>query len=166
MKIVENLAWNNPIDKSAKNIGSSIAALKRVRQFVPPSTLLCIYNALIQLHFDYRSVVRGNSSLKLSDKLQKLQNRAARVLTYSSFDTDASLLVESLGWKNLSTQRNLQKALLVYTLPRLRLQTFVSFYHAQTIYHSGTVLWNSLPHNVRKAESLSEFRTVLNIYLK
>ena len=36
------------------------------------------------------------------------------IIVYSSFDTDASLLFESLGWKNLSTQRNLQKALLVY----------------------------------------------------
>ena len=36
------------------------------------------------------------------------------MLTYSDFETDASLLFESLGWKNLSTQRNLQKALLVY----------------------------------------------------
>ena len=100
--IDENLTWNDHIDKLAKKIASSIAALKRVRQFVPPSTL-CIYNALIQPHFDYCSVVWGNCSIKLSDKLQKLHNRAARVLTYSSFDTDASLLFESLGWKNLST---------------------------------------------------------------
>ena len=99
--IDENLTWNDHIDKLAKKIASSIAALKRVRQFVPPSTLLCIYNALIQPHFDYCSVVWGNCSIKLSDKVQKLQNRAATVLTYSSFDTDASLLLESLGWKNL-----------------------------------------------------------------
>ena len=35
-----NLTWNNHIDKLAKKIASSIAALKWVRQFVPTSTLL------------------------------------------------------------------------------------------------------------------------------
>jgi len=28
--------------------------------------------------------------MKLADKLQKLQNRAARTLTFSNYDTDAS----------------------------------------------------------------------------
>ena len=46
----------------------------------------CIYNALVQLHFDYCSVVWGNWNKSLSIKLQKLQNRAARILTSSSYD--------------------------------------------------------------------------------
>ena len=58
--IDENLTRSDHIDKLAKKIASSIAALKRVRQFVSPSTLLCIYNVLIQPHFDYCSVVWGN----------------------------------------------------------------------------------------------------------
>ena len=53
--------------------------------------------------------------LEVSDKLQKLQNRAARVSANPSFDTDASLLIWSLGWKILVLKkRNLEKALLVY----------------------------------------------------
>ena len=36
---------------------------------------------------------------KLSDNLQKLQNRANRVLTFSNYDADKSQLMDSLNWK-------------------------------------------------------------------
>ena len=84
----------------AKKIASGIAAIKRVRQFVPPATLHLIYKALIQSHFDYCNVVWGICGIKLADKLQKLQNRAA--LTLSSHDADASQLFQNFNWKKLN----------------------------------------------------------------
>ena len=48
------------------------------------------------------------------DRLQKLQNRAARVLTFSRYDADANRLFRQLNWKDLSTQFQIQKALMVY----------------------------------------------------
>ena len=48
--------------------------------------------------------------------LQKLQNRAARVLTFSRYDADANRLFRQLNWKDLSTQFQIQKALMVYKL--------------------------------------------------
>ena len=95
-------------------IASGIAAIKRVRQFVPPATLHLIYKALIQPHFDYCNVVWGSCGIKLADKLQKLQNRAARALTFSRYDANASQLFQNLNCKNLSTQRDIQKALMVF----------------------------------------------------
>jgi hypothetical protein len=47
-------------------------------------------------------------------KLQKLQNRAMRVLTFSNFDADANSLLEKLGWDDLNQQRQFQKALMVF----------------------------------------------------
>ena len=40
-----------------------------------------------------------------------LQNRAARVLTFSSYDANADSLFEDLGWENLETQRQIHKAI-------------------------------------------------------
>ena len=79
-----------------------------------PATLHLIYKALIQPHFDYCNVVWGSCGIKLADKLQKLQNRARRALTFSSYDADASQLFQNLNCKNLSTQRDIQKALMVF----------------------------------------------------
>lgn len=57
--------------------------------------------------FDYCSVVWGNCGKTLRDKLQRLQNRAARVLPNSNYDANASLLLHDLGWHNLETQRQI-----------------------------------------------------------
>ncbi len=40
--------------------------------------------------------------------MQKLQNRSARVLTFSGYDTN------DLGWDNLETQRQIHQAIMVY----------------------------------------------------
>ena len=40
--------------------------------------------------------------------------RAARVLTNSKYDADANILLNDLGWQNPETQRQIQKAVMVY----------------------------------------------------
>ena len=75
----------------------SIGVLKRVRHLVPNATLKIIYQSLVQSHFDYCNVVLGNCGVTLQNKLQKLQNRAARVWTFSDYDADADSLFEVLG---------------------------------------------------------------------
>ena len=98
------LDWRSHIDKLTKKVASGIGATKRIRHFVPQATLHLIYQALIQPHFDSLYVVWGNCGITLQnhDKVQKLQNRASRVLTYSNYDADAGNFFELLGWKNLS----------------------------------------------------------------
>ena len=50
----------------------------------------------------------------LFDRLQKFHNRGARVLTFSRYDADANRLLRQLNWKDLSTQFQIRKALMVY----------------------------------------------------
>ena len=71
-------------------------------------------NALILPYFDYCSPVWDCMSGYLSDKLQKLQNRAARVITKLPFDTSSNLLLVKLKWEKLSLRRKKQKALIMY----------------------------------------------------
>ena len=90
--IDENLRLQTHIDKLSKKITSGIGAIKKIRDFVPTPTLHCIYNALIQSLFDYCNIVWGNCRKTLFDWLQKLQYRAARVLTFTRYDADAKRL--------------------------------------------------------------------------
>ena len=55
--IDENLTWHFHIDKLCKKIASAIGAIKRVKPFVPQSTLLSVYNSLALSHFNYCSLV-------------------------------------------------------------------------------------------------------------
>ena len=102
--IDENLTI--PIEHISKKIASCTSILKRSRSFVPFETLLCIYNALVKPHFDYCSVVWGNCNKSLSIILQKLQNRAARILTSSSDDAKADDLFVRLGWQKIISNEN------------------------------------------------------------
>ena len=74
----ENLNWEKHIDYISSKVSSGIGAIKRLREFVDQSTLVKVYNAQIQPYFDYCSKVWDCFSKGLSDRLQKLQNRAAR----------------------------------------------------------------------------------------
>ena len=86
------------------------------RHLVPYGTLHCIYQALVQPHFNYCNIVWGNYGVTLQDKLQKLQNRAraARVLTYSDYDAHVNNLFELLRWKSLVSQRLIERAKMVF----------------------------------------------------
>ena len=65
-------------------------------------------------HFDYCSPDGDCLSSYLSDKLQKLQNSAARVITKSPFDASSNHLLSTLSWEKLSLRRKKQKALMMY----------------------------------------------------
>jgi hypothetical protein len=138
--------------------------------------------------------VWGNCGKTLSNKLQKLQNRAMRVLTFSNFDADANSLLERLGWDDLNQQRQFQKALMVFKslnnlAPEYLCSKFTNRnnvtpyilrdsvnklaaplprtnYLKNSFSYSGAVLWNSLPSNIRQAESLIEFRQLLKHHIR
>ena len=91
--IDEHLTWKDHVDETVKKISKAIGALKRVRPFISVKTALQIYHALIRPYFDYCSSVWVECSVTLCDKLQKLQNRAARVITRSGYDVSAKHLI-------------------------------------------------------------------------
>jgi hypothetical protein len=100
--------------KYFQKIASAIGALKRVRQFIDTNTALKIYGALIQPHFDYCSSVWDGLNITLNDKLHKLQNRAARVITKSRYDASSSDPFNKLAWDNLLTSRKKHIAILMF----------------------------------------------------
>ena len=65
-------------------------------------------------YFDYRSVVWENCNKSLATKLRKLQNHAARIMTFSPYDASVDNLFTSLAWKKLEAQRKIQTASMVY----------------------------------------------------
>ena len=86
----------------SRKISSGIGAIKKAKEFAEQNTLVLIYNALVQPHFDYCWEVWDVLGKTLSDRLQKLQNRAARIIMNFKNESGQSLLARnSLGWINL-----------------------------------------------------------------
>ena len=184
LTIDENLSWNAHIHEISKQVSSGIGALKWVRQFVLMHTAIKIYNGLIEPHVDYCSAVWDGLTQQLGEKLQKLQNRAIRVITKSSYDTSSRFLLNSLGWDNLSVRRAKQKANLMYKCinnlapaylcnlfaPRtpnyyfrnakkkLMLPKPRTDYLKRSFSYSGALLWNNLPEEIRTSNSLGLFK--------
>ena len=86
-----------------------------------------MYNALIRPHFDYCTEVWDTLGNGLSYRLQKLQNRAARVVLGMSNDIPGSEALDMLGWEPLETRRAKTKPVHMYKvlngLARLLLRT-------------------------------------------
>ena len=111
--IDENLTWECYVNELSKKIASSTSAIKRIRHTVPYKTLLTISNSLVQPHFDYRISAWGSCSKSLFQKLQKLQNRPARVITFSNYDRSTNELLQMVNWVKLDRQRLVDKSIVM-----------------------------------------------------
>ena len=69
-------------------------------------TLKTIYYSLVQPYFDYCDVVWDDCSKTRADKLQKLQNRAARIITRADYlSIRSSDVLNSLEWSDVGERR-------------------------------------------------------------
>ena len=100
--IDDKLTWKNHVDKISKKISSGIGALKRLKPFVSLDTAKKIYDSLIQPHFDCCCTVWDGINNQSTEKLQKLQNRAAKMVLL------AMKLVHLLFWTRLGGKVDFQ----------------------------------------------------------
>ena len=82
-----------------------LAALKRVSPIILLETRMNMYDALATPYFNYCSPVWGNMGKGLSDKLLKLQNRAARIVTFSNIMRRLSDLLDEPVWERSENKR-------------------------------------------------------------
>ena len=59
VKLDENLSWEKHIDHISSKITSGIGAIMRIKDYVEQSTLVTVYNVLIQPYFDYCCEIWG-----------------------------------------------------------------------------------------------------------
>ena len=97
-----------------KKIPDGLTVLKRISPFIPFETRMNVYNALVIPYFNYCSTVWGNIGIGLADKILKLQNRAARILTFSDYEVHSNVLLDVLGWERLETSTLKQLAICMY----------------------------------------------------
>ena len=81
VSVDEDLTWKAHIEEISKKISAGLSVLKRISPTIPFETRQIMYKALILPYFDYSSCVWGYIGIGLTEKLQQLQNRAARIVT-------------------------------------------------------------------------------------
>ena len=77
------------------------AFLRHAKSCLPLASLKTPYTRIVEPHFRYCCSVWGCAGSTDINQLQKLQNRAARIITNSSFDTPSRPLIAELGWQTI-----------------------------------------------------------------
>ena len=167
--------------------------LRRIKKYLPKSVLEKVYEAIVPPYFDYCSHWDNywdNCSLYLQDKLQKMQNRAARVITGKPYGTKISDILNMLHWQPLADRRKFDKVLFMYKvknnqLPetltgmfrinrnesyRLR-SNYINYmlpkpktsFMKRSISYSAVSQWNKLPNSAKKKGiPISKIKAILS----
>lgn len=182
--IDSHLTWAEHVREISKKIASAIGALKRVRPYISKRCALQIYKALILPHFDYCSSVWDGLNVTLSDKLQKLQNRAARAISQVGYDIRSCDILRELNWDTLAKRRKIQKSLLMFKILNRRAPSYLvdlvssyktnyrlrdidnklslpkpnTEYLKRSFSYSAAKVWNELPASIRSISSYQTFK--------
>ena len=79
------LSWDTQTDSISKKLVFIMYRLSRLKPVLPSQMLMYIYTSIIQPKIDYAISVWGYTTAHNINKVQRLQNRAARILT-GNFD--------------------------------------------------------------------------------
>ena len=175
------MTWKAHTDYVCKKVASRVSILGRVTSFVTKEAATLVHNALILPLFDYCDIAWSNLLQQDIDRLQRLQNRSARIITRCSRSSEA---IEQLHWPTLSSRRSYHKAKLVFLCLHSLVPSYFSLYFTRfsnihnystrqsmrlslpnvkqnfgkrTFLFTGAKIFNNLPLNIVKSENIQTF---------
>ncbi len=188
--IDENLKWTLHINKLIKKLSSKIGILRKLKTILPTQTLITLYNAIILPHFDYADIIYEAGNKGDLDRLQRLQTKAARIISGTSIKTSRINMFKSLKWLTLANRRTLNKCTMMYkcmnnSAPPYLVTLFANKEHSHNTRHSsslhvprarteyykksfevsGACAWNNLPDSIKYTDSICSFKSRLKEYL-
>ena len=103
----ENLKFDGHVNEIVKNISKKLSWLGRLRHIVPKNILELSYRTYIVPLFDYACTVWGYSNANVSC-IQRLQNRAARIITgcFDIVNVRGVEIVKQLKWQTMQERIN------------------------------------------------------------
>ena len=179
------LSWNLQTDSISKKLVFIISRLSRMKPVLPSQMLMYIFTSIIQPKIDYVRSIWGYTTAHNINKVQRLQNRAARILTgnFDCVNTRGIDLVKNLGLMNVTQRRDYFMIILIHGLVpdyicdeitmqrditvRTTSSTVNNNVHVphtilecckHALAYRGPVLWNALPENIKKCETLNCFK--------
>ena len=114
VQIDSELKWREHITSAIGKISRAMGMLKYAKKYLLLDIGKIMYRSIVEPHFRNCCSVWGCCGETLLDKLQKLQNRAARIVTSSSYDASSLPLIENLGWLTIKEMIEVETATTVY----------------------------------------------------
>ena len=115
MIVDDKLTWEQHIEFISEKMVRNIGILKRIRNFIPQESLLLLYHTLIEPYLRYCSIAWGKCSESLKDRLQTLQNKAARTIARVRYEeADHNILSANFGWLSVRNLIKLNMGIFIY----------------------------------------------------
>ena len=193
LNIDQNLSWNEYISCLCSKISLKLQCLNRLKASVPSEVLDTIYSSTIQPCIDYAISVWGNTCDYNLDKIQRLQNFAARIVlrNFDYINFRGINLVKELKWMNVRERCSYFTGILMfkcvhglapdYLINEIdlysdvneressrnnhQLHVYVPICSSQSFKYCGAILWNNLPNDLKQSPSLSVFKQHLKLYI-
>ena len=96
--IDKNLIWDSQIDSVCLKITRRITLMKQLSKYVNKDSLKQYYNSYILPIFDYGCLIWSRCSVTNTNKMLKLQKRAARIILKADIMTPSETMFNKLQW--------------------------------------------------------------------
>ena len=187
-----DMSFTDQINSLSKSCHFHIRDIRRIRHLLPLSAATALANSLVSSKLDYcNSLYNGISQANLN-KIQRIQNTLARVITNTSKFEHITPILKKLHWLPIKQCIDYKLCLLTYKTLQIQQPTYLynslSFpsHTLSTRSSDSSVLsipyvrtslgkrafsviaprlWNSLPPDTRNSLSVSTFRSKLKTHL-
>ena len=117
LNISTDMHFHEHINEIILKVNRALSPLYPLSRILPRHILNNIYSVYILPLFDYcDTIYDGHLTVSDSLRLERLHNRAGRLVTGALFRTPTQKLLEDLGWTTLKTRRDIHKLTTFHTL--------------------------------------------------
>ena len=191
--IDETLSLEQQIKEVVKSCRFHMHALWQIRPYLTQYNAKLLVHASIISRLDYCNSLYVNMPMKQINKLQKVMNEAARLVTYTPRSDHITPVLKSLHWLPIKQRIEFKVLTVVYNSingnsPDYIRSLLTRYEPTRTLrssdqnrlteprfrlksagYRSFSVaaprLWNKLPLEIRNSKSITVFKKVLKTYL-
>ena len=110
--LTQTLTWNTYLLELIPNLNRAVGLLSKIRHYTPKSLLRTIYYSLFNSHLIYACQTWGQSKTELFNKIQKLQDKALRIINFIPNTASVSEIYKTSKILKLSDYISLQNTLL------------------------------------------------------
>ena len=187
-----DMPFSEQINSVSKSCHFHIRDIRRIRHLLPLSAATALANSLVSSKLDYCNSLYSGISQSNLNKLQRIQNSLARVITNTSKYQHITPTLKKLHWLPIKQRIDYKLCLLTYKTLTNQQPTYlynslsfpshsVSTRSSDSLVLSipyvrsslgkrafsviGPRLWNSLPPDTRNSNSLPTFRSRLKTHL-
>lgn len=188
------LSWAPQVSEVSRKVFASIGSLRRLKNFLPIPTKITLAQSLLLPILDYADTCYINLSEELLNKLERIQNLCIRFIFGLRKYDHVSEFREILKWPPIRLRRNTHILCLLYTVlfnPAsppylkerfefignthnytlrsdenlvLKIPSHKTSFYSKSFSVEAVRLWNSLPHHIRRAQSIQTFKRLVKAH--